>query len=64
MSFCVWERAILKPSADLEAIPERARRLTEQPILLRLDGGNDAIENIEMVLAHNEQDAERAAVIF
>ena len=38
--------------------------MTEQPILLRLDGGNDAIENIEAVLAHNEQDAERAAVDF
>lgn len=50
--------------AFLEAVLERARRLTEQPILLRLDGGNDAIENIEVVLAHNEQDAERAAVDF
>jgi hypothetical protein len=29
-----------------------------------LDGGNDAIENIEVVLAHNEQDAQRAAVDF
>jgi hypothetical protein len=50
--------------AFLEAVLERARRVTDQPILLRLDGGNDAIENIEVVLAHNEQDAERAAVDF
>ena len=50
--------------AFLEAVLERARRVTEQPILLRLDGGNDAIENIEVVLAHNEQDADRAAVDF
>lgn len=50
--------------AFLEAVLERARRVTEQPLLLRLDGGNDAIENIEVVLAHNEQDAECAAVDF
>lgn len=50
--------------AFLEAVLERARRVTEQPILLRLDGGNDAIENIEVVLAHNEQEAGRAAVDF
>ena len=50
--------------AFLEAVLERARRLTEQPILLRLDGGNDAIENIEVVLSHNEQDTARAPVDF
>lgn len=50
--------------AFLEAVLERARRLTRQPILLRLDGGNDAIENIEVVLSHNERDPERAAVDF
>jgi hypothetical protein len=50
--------------AFLEAVLERARRVTEQPILLRLDGGNDAIENIEVVLAHNEREAGRAAVDF
>jgi hypothetical protein len=50
--------------AFLELVLERARRLTEQPILLRLDGGNDAIENIEVVLSHNEQDTARAPVDF
>jgi len=34
---------------------ERARRLTDKPILLRLDSGNDAIENIGVVFEHNEQ---------
>ncbi len=32
---------------------ERACQLTTQPILLRLDGGNDAIANVEVVLDHN-----------
>jgi hypothetical protein len=50
--------------AFLARVLDHARRVTEQPILLRLDGGNDAIENIEVVLAHNEQNAERAAVDF
>jgi hypothetical protein len=35
----------------------RARQLTAAPVLVRLDGGNDAIENIAMVEAHNEQAA-------
>lgn len=50
--------------AFLAQVLGRARRVTEQPILLRLDGGNDAIENVEMVLAHNEQTPEQAAVDF
>jgi len=33
----------------------RARRLTERGLLLRLDSGNDAIDNIAVVEAHNEQ---------
>jgi hypothetical protein len=33
----------------------RARRLTDKPILLRLDGGNDAIENVDVVFEHNER---------
>ena len=38
--------------------------MTEAPLLLRLDGGNDAIENIEVVLAHNEQHPDQAPVDF
>ena len=33
----------------------RARSLTERGLLLRLDSGNDAIDNIAVVEAHNEQ---------
>jgi hypothetical protein len=35
----------------------RARRVSDAPLLLRLDGGNDALENIDVVLEHNESDA-------
>jgi len=43
---------------------ERARRLTKAPILLRLDSGNDAVENIDIVLTHNEQHSDDAPVDF
>lgn len=32
-----------------------ARRVTKQPLLLRMDGGNDALENIAAILLHAEQ---------
>ena len=48
----------------LERNLDRARRVTDQPILLRLDGGNDAIENIETILAHNEQTEDQVPVDF
>lgn len=48
----------------LERNLERARRVIDQPILLRLDGGNDAIENIEVILAHNERTEDQAPVDF
>lgn len=35
---------------------ERASQLTALPILLRLDGGNDSIENIDVLLEHNLKD--------
>ncbi len=42
-----------------------ARRVTDQLILLRLlDGGNDAIMNIEVVLSHHEQPEHQPAVDF
>ena len=34
----------------------RARRVSDAPLLLRLDGGNDALDNIDVVLEHNESD--------
>ena len=42
--------------AFLRRVLGRARQLTEAPVLLRLDSGNDAIENVEVVLEHNESD--------
>ncbi len=42
----------------------RARQLTERPILLRLDGGNDAIENIAVVMEHNEQHPDNVPVHY
>ncbi len=34
----------------------RARRMSDAPVLLRLDGGNDALDNIDVLLDHNESD--------
>ena len=39
--------------AFLERVLGRARQLTAAPLLVRLDGGNDAIENIAVIEAHN-----------
>lgn len=41
----------------LARVLARARRVTDEPVLLRLDGGNDALDNIDVVLEHNESDA-------
>lgn len=46
--------------ALLERVLPRARALTEHGLLLRLDSGYDAIENIAVITAHNEQHAEAA----
>ncbi len=43
---------------------QRACQLTDKPILLRLDGGNDAIENIEVLCEHNEQHPQNAPVHY
>lgn len=50
--------------ALLENSLRNARRITTQPLLLRLDGGNDSIENIDVVLEHNQQHPEHADVDF
>jgi len=41
-----------------------AQKITDQPILLRLDSGNDAIENIDVILEHNANNAEKNDVDF
>lgn len=41
-----------------------ARQITQRPLLLRLDGGNDSIENIDIVLEHNGTHRDQAPVDF
>lgn len=48
----------------LTRILERAQDLTEWPLLLRLDGGNDAIDNIEVVCEHNDRHEQALAVDY
>jgi hypothetical protein len=48
----------------LQRVIGRARQLTATALLLRLDGGNDAIEHIAVVEAHNEQDETAAPVQY
>ena len=43
---------------------QHAREITEQPLLLRLDGGNDSIENVDIVLKHNASTPNKARVDF
>jgi len=40
----------------LQRVLHSARRVTDAPLLLRLDSGNDALDNIDVVLTHNETD--------
>ena len=53
---------------DTPALLDRAlryaRQITEQPLLLRLDGGNDSIENIDAILEHNKSYSDKAPVDF
>jgi hypothetical protein len=50
--------------AFLTRVLERARRLTSAPLLVRLDSGNDAIENIATISAHEEQNPQAAPVHY
>jgi hypothetical protein len=50
--------------AFLQRVLGRARHVTAAPLLVRLDGGNDAIENLAVIEAHNEQDAQAAPVEY
>jgi hypothetical protein len=50
--------------AFLQRVLGRARQLTAAPLLVRLDGGNDAIENIAVIAAHEEQDEQAAPVHY
>jgi len=37
----------------LASLLQYAQQITQKPLLLRLDGGNDSIENIDVILEHN-----------
>lgn len=50
--------------ALLERLLKRARKVTDLPLLLRLDSGNDSIENMDVILEHNAAFAEQIAVDF
>tara|TARA_B100000809_G_scaffold226900_1_gene238870 strand:+ start:144 stop:1487 length:1344 start_codon:yes stop_codon:yes gene_type:complete len=41
-----------------------AQKITDQPILLRLDSGNDAIENIDVILEHNLNNSTKNDIDF
>ena len=41
-----------------------ANEITDKPMLLRLDGGNDALANVDVVLEHNEPERGNTAVDF
>lgn len=50
--------------AFLQRVLAKARQLTRAPLLLRLDSGNDALENIAVIEAHNAQDESAAPVHY
>ena len=50
--------------AFLRRMLDDAGAVTDEPVLLRLDGGNDSIDNVEVVLGHNERTGGRAPVDF
>lgn len=50
--------------ALLDRALRHARQITDQPLLLRLDGGNDSIENIDLVIEHNQAFTDRMPVDF
>lgn len=43
---------------------DNARQMTDKPLLLRLDGGNDSLENMDVVLEFNEAHAEGEGADF
>jgi hypothetical protein len=50
--------------ALLRSALEKARTVTDQPLLVRLDGGNDAIENMDVILDNNAQHPEKVGIDF
>lgn len=50
--------------ALLTSILKCARDITEEALLIRLDGGNGSIENIEVILEHNQANKQIPAADF
>jgi hypothetical protein len=50
--------------ALLARVLKHAQNITKHPILLRLDGGNDSIENIDVLIEHNKENADKVPVDF
>lgn len=50
--------------ALLKKALQDAQKITGKPLLLRLDGGNDSIENIDVILEHKQLYPKNAAVDF
>jgi hypothetical protein len=50
--------------AFLKCFPARASELCQSLMLLRLDGGNDSLDNVDVVLEHNESVTDTAKVDF
>lgn len=50
--------------ALLQSALHHAQSISDQPLLLRLDGGNDSIDNIDVILEHNQSQASKAPVDF
>jgi len=50
--------------ALLASALKHAQQITTQPLLLRLDGGNDSIENIDVILEHNQANENQTPVDF
>jgi hypothetical protein len=50
--------------ALLARVLKYAEKITHHPILLRLDGGNDSIENIDVLIEHNRESTSKAPVDF
>ena len=49
-----WELRAGRQPCQNKRVLKRARQLTDEPLLLCLDSGNDAMENIAAVENHNE----------
>jgi hypothetical protein len=50
--------------ALLTRVLKHAQKIKNNPILLGLDGGNDSIENIDVLIEHNRENTDKTPVDF